>query len=92
MAKKKTKLFRHKARMSQAEVSEFFGQLGQKIGEGQVVLRQTPEDLVLEMPRRMQMTVKVNKKQKPAKGTRHQMTVKLTWYDEDHQEDPLALG
>ena len=88
---KKVKLFRHKAYRSKEEVSEFFQELGQKIAEGEVILKQTPNDLVLEMPNNMSLNVKVSKKKKPAKGTRHKMTMKLTWYDNDHQDDPLAL-
>lgn len=88
----KVKLFGHKTYRSKEEVSEFFQELGQKIAEGEVILKQTPNDLVLEMPNHMSLNVKVNKKKKPVKGTRHKMTVKLTWYESDHQEDPLALG
>jgi len=89
---KKVKLFRHKAYKSTDEVSEFLQELGQKLAEGQVILKQTPNDLVLEMPQHISLNVKVNKKKKPAKGTRHKMIIKLTWYESDHQEDPLALG
>ncbi len=89
---KKVQLFRHKTHKSKDEVSEFLQELGQKVAEGQVILKQTPEDLVLEMPDHMSLNVKVNKKKKPVKGTRHKMTIKLTWYESDHQEDPLALG
>ena len=89
---KKVKLFRHKTYKSKDEVSEFLRELGQKVAEGEVVFKQTPEDLVLEMPNHMSLSVKVNKKKKPVKGTRHKMSIKLTWYESDHQEDPLALG
>ncbi len=89
---KKIKLFRHKTFKNKAEVSEFLKELGRKIDEGQVILKQTPEDLVLVIPDHMSLNVKVNKKKKPAKGTRHKMTIKLTWVESNHQEDPLALG
>ena len=89
---KKVKLFRHKTFRTKEEVSQFLQELGQKIAEGEVVLKQTPNDLVLDMPNHLSLNVKVNKKKKPVKGIRHKMTIKLTWYDSDHQEDPLALG
>ncbi len=89
---KKNKLFRHKTYKTKEEVSEFLQELGQKIAEGQVVLKQTPEDLVLEMPQHMSLKVKVNKKNKKVKGKRHKMTISLSWYDSKHQDDPLALG
>jgi len=89
---KKTKLFRHKTYKTKDEASEFLQELSQKIAEGQVVLKQTPDDLVLEMPQHMSFNVKVNKKNKKVKGTRHKMTISLSWYDSDHQDDPLDLG
>jgi len=89
---KKVKLFRHKTYRTKEEVSQFLQELGQKIAEGEIVLKQTPNDLVLDMPNHLSLNVKVNKKKKPVKGIRHKMTIKLTWYDSDHQEDPLALG
>ncbi|MDY6847192.1 MAG: amphi-Trp domain-containing protein [Chloroflexota bacterium] len=89
---KKTSLFRQKTRKTKDEVSEFLQELGQKIAEGQVVLKQTPDDLVLEMPQHMSLKVKVTKKNKKVKGTRHKMSISLSWYDSDHQGDPLALG
>jgi len=89
---KKTKLFRHKTYKTKEEVSEFLQELGQKIGEGDVVLKQTAEDLVLDIPQHLSLKVKVNRKNKKVKGTRHKMTISLSWYDSDHQDDPLALG
>jgi amphi-Trp domain-containing protein len=89
---KKVNLFRYKSYKTREDVSSFLQELGQKIAEGEVVLKQTSNDLVLEMPKHMSLNIKVNKKQKRVKGTRHKMIVKLTWYDSDHQEDPLALG
>lgn len=89
---KKTKLFRHKTYKTKEEVSEFLQELGQKIGEGDVVLKQTAEDLVLDIPQHLSLKVKVNRKNKKVKGTRHKMTISLSWYDTDHQDDPLALG
>lgn len=89
---KKTSLFQHKTRKTKEEVSEFLQELAQKIAEGQVVMKQTPDDLVLNMPQHMSLKVKVNKKNKKGKGTRHKMSISLSWYDNDHQDDPLALG
>ena len=89
---KKQRLFRQKERKSRAEVSEFIRELGEKIGEGEIILRQTPEDLELAMPQHMSLKVKVTKKAKPHKGTKHKMTVQLTWYESDHEDEGLALG
>ena len=88
---KKAKLFTGKERKSRAEVSEFLRQLSDKVASGQVILRQAGDDLVLDLPSSLGMTVKVTRKNKPKKGTRHSLTLKLTWYEGD-QEEPLALG
>jgi amphi-Trp domain-containing protein len=88
---KKAKLFKSKARKSRAEVSEFLAQLSEKVANGQVILRQVHDDLVLELPHSMGMKVKVTQKEKRAKGTRHKLTLTLTWTEGDHEE-PLALG
>jgi amphi-Trp domain-containing protein len=88
---KKAKLFKGKERKSRAEVSEFLAQLSEKVANGQVVLRQVHDDLVLDLPNSMGMKVKVTQKEKRAKGTRHKLTLALTWTEGD-LEEPLALG
>jgi len=88
---KKAKLFKGKERKSRAEVSEFLAQLSEKVADGQVILRQVQDDLVIDLPQSMEMKFKVTRKDKPAKGTRHKLTLKLTWRDGD-KDDPLALG
>ena len=88
---KKTKLFKGKERKSRNEVSEFLAQLSEKVADGQIILRQVQDDLVLDLPHSLGMKVKVSRKNKPAKGTRHKMTLKLTWSEGD-REEPLSLG
>jgi len=88
---KKAKLFKGKEHKSRAEVSEFLAQLSEKVASGQVVLRQVQDDLVLDLPHSMGMKVKVTRKVKPVKGTRHKLTLKLTWSEGD-KEEPLSLG
>ena len=88
---KKAKLFKGKERKSRAEVSEFLAELSEKVANGQVILRQAHDDLVLELPSSLEMKVKVTQKDKPNKGKRHQLTVKFVWREGDPSE-PLALG
>ena len=88
---RKAKLFKGKERKSRVEVSEFLAQLSEKVADGQVILRQVQDDLVIDLPQNMGMKVKVTRKDKPAKGTRQKLTLELTWRDGD-KEDPLALG
>jgi amphi-Trp domain-containing protein len=88
---KKANLFKGKERKSRAEVSEFLMQLSEKVASGEVTLRQTGDDLILDLPTSMGMKVKVTEKSKPQKGTRYKLTLKLTWREGD-QQDTLALG
>ena len=88
---KKAKLFKSKTHKNRAEVSEFLAQLSERVANGQVILRQVHDDLVLELPHSMGMKVKVTQKEKRVKGTRHKLTLTLTWTEGDHEE-PLALG
>jgi amphi-Trp domain-containing protein len=88
---KKAKLYKGKERKSRAEVSEFLSEFSEKAANGKVILRQVHDDLVLNLPHSMDMMVKVTQKEKGAKGTRHKLTLTLTWTEGDH-EAPLALG
>ena len=89
---KKQQLFRQKERQSRAEVSEFVRALGEKIGEGQVVLKGAGGDQTLDLPGRMQLKVKASKKDKRHKGTKHKLTVQLTWVEGDFEGGGLELG
>ena len=88
---KNAKLFKGKERKSRAEVSEFLSQLSEKVANGQVILRQVNDDLVLDLPHSIGMKVKATQKDKRTKGIRHKLTLTLTWSEGDHEE-PLALG
>lgn len=88
---KKAKLFRGKVSRSRADVSKFLAQLSEKVANGQVILRQEPGDLVLDIPASLDMKIKVTEKAKPVKGQRHKLTLSLTWREGD-PSDPLALG
>ncbi len=89
---KKQKLFRQKERKSRTEVSEFIQALGVKIGEGQVILKGATGDQELDIPQRMTLKVKASRKNKPNKGAKHKLTVKLTWYEGDYEGGGLELG
>jgi amphi-Trp domain-containing protein len=89
---KKQKLFRQKEPKARAEVSDFIQALSQKIGEGQVVLKGAAGDQTLELPQRMGLKVKASRKEKKHKGTKHNLTVQITWYEGDLQDGGLELG
>jgi amphi-Trp domain-containing protein len=89
---KKQQLFRQKERKSRAEVSEFVQVLGQKIGEGQVVLKGAAGDQTLDLPQKMNLKVKASKKAKKHKGAKHKLTVQITWVEGDYEDGGLELG
>jgi len=88
---KKENLFTGKTHQTRAEVGEFLMQLGEKVTNGQVTLRQAGDDLVLDLPANLGMKVNVTRKAKPANGSRVKLNLKLAWREGD-QEEPLALG
>ncbi len=88
---KKVKLIKHKERKSRVDAGNFLQQLAEKIASGQVVLQQHQDDLVLDIPHNLSMKIKVNKKNKRVKGTRHKMTIQFQWYEDD-KDAPLSLG
>ena len=89
---KKQKLFRQKERKTRAEVSAFLQELGQKVGEGQVILKGVAGDQELAIPGRMQLKVKASKKNKPHKSAKHKLTVQLSWVEGDCEGGSLELG
>ena len=89
---KKQKLFRQKERKSRAEVSEFIQALGARVGEGQVVLKGAGDDQALDLPQHLRLKVKASQKAKKHKGTRHKLTLQLTWYEGDYEDGGLELG
>ncbi|HEY69409.1 MAG TPA: amphi-Trp domain-containing protein [Anaerolineae bacterium] len=88
---KETRLFKSEERKSRAELSAFVHQLADKITEGQVVLRQGQEEIILQLPQSLILEVQVEDEDKGAKGIQHSLEVEIKWFD-DEQEGPLELG
>ena len=88
---KETRLFKSEERKSRAELSAFVHQLADKITEGQVVLRQGQEEIILQLPQSLILEVQVEDEDKGTKGIQHSLEVEIKWFD-DEQEGPLELG
>ena len=88
---KETRLFKSEERKSRADVSAFLHQLADKISEGQVVLRQGEEEIMLQLPVSLVLEVQVEDEDKQAKGTQHSLEVELKWFDDD-QGGSLEIG
>ena len=88
---KETRLFKSEERRSRLDVSAFLQQLADKISEGQVVLRQGQEEIILQLPHSLILEVQVEDEEKGRKGIQHSLEVEIKWFD-DEQGGPIELG
>ena len=89
---KETRLFKSEERKNRSDVSAFLHQLADKIGEGQVVLRQGKDDIALDLPHSLILEIQVEDEDKKRKGIQHSLEVEIKWYDDDAAGGPLELG
>jgi amphi-Trp domain-containing protein len=89
---KETRLFKSEERKNRREVGDFLTQLGAKILDGQVVLRQGKEEILLEMPQNVILEIQVEDEDKKTKGIQHSLEVEIKWFDDDFSGGPLELG
>ena len=89
---KETRLFKSEEPKSRSEVGEFLNQIAEKIANGELVLRQGQEELVLQFPRNLVLEVQVEDEDKKSKGVQHSLEIEIKWFDNDVQSGPLELG
>jgi amphi-Trp domain-containing protein len=89
---KETRLFKSEERKNRADVSAFLHQLADKVGDGQVVLRQGKDEIVLNMPHNLILEIQVEDEDKKRKGIQHSLEVEIKWFDDDAAGGPLELG
>ncbi|HSG17238.1 MAG TPA: amphi-Trp domain-containing protein [Anaerolineae bacterium] len=89
---KEIRLFKSQEKRSRAEVSAFLYQLAEKVGAGQVVLRQGQEEITLELPSNLVLEIQVEDEDKKRKGIQHSLEVEIKWFDGDDTGGPLELG
>ena len=89
---KETRLFKSEERMTRPNVAAFLQQLADKIGEGQVVLRQGQQEITLDLPHNLVLEIQVEDEDKRKKGIQHSLEVEIKWFDDDGASGPLQLG
>ncbi|MGD8585266.1 MAG: amphi-Trp domain-containing protein [Chloroflexota bacterium] len=89
---KETRLFKSQERHTRDEVSAFLHQLADKIGQGQVVLRQGKDEISLALPSKLVLEVQVEDEDKKRKGIQHSLEVEIKWFDSDEAGGSLELG
>jgi amphi-Trp domain-containing protein len=89
---RETRLFKSEEPKSRAEVNQFLTQIAGKIANGEVILRQGQEELVLQIPQNLVLEVQVEDEDKGAKGIQHSLEIEIKWFDNDAQAGPLELG
>ncbi len=88
---KEIRLFKSEERKSRSEVSAFLHQLADKVSEGKVVLRQSGEEISLQLPQGLILEIQVEDEDKKAKGIQHSLEIEIKWFDDD-RGGPLELG
>ncbi len=89
---KETRLFKSEERKSRSEVVDFLHQLADKIGTGQVILRQGMDSLTLDLPPSLILEIQVEDEDKKSKGIQHSLEVEIKWFDDDTAGGELSLG
>jgi amphi-Trp domain-containing protein len=87
-----TRLFKSEEPKSRGEVGEFLRQIAERVANGEVILRQGTEELVLHIPTNLILEVQVEDEDKKSKGIQHSLEIEIKWFDKDGQSGPLELG
>lgn len=90
---RETVLLRSKEMKTRSEVAAFLRALADKLdGEGVVRLQRNAEEVVLEVPSRVELQIKAEEEEKGAR-TQLGMQVEFQWYvGEDGAESGIKLG
>ncbi len=89
---KETRLFKSEERRTRNEVSAFLHQLADKVGQGQVILRQGQDEITLALPSNLVLEIQVEDEDKKRKGIQHSLEVEIKWFEGDDGGGPLELG
>ncbi len=88
---RETRLFKSEEPKKRSEVGEFLQQVAQRIENGEVILRQGTEELVLHIPENLILEVQVEDEDKKTKGLQHSLEIEIKWFD-DGPGGALELG
>lgn len=89
---KETRLFKSEERRTRDEVSAFLHQLADKVGQGEVILRQGKDEITLALPSNLVLEIQVEDEDKKRKGIQHSLEVEIKWFEGDDAGGPLELG
>lgn len=89
---KEKKLFKSEEKRNRSDVSAFLRQLADKIGEGQVILRQGKDELPLNFPQYLVLEIQVEDERKKRKGIQHSLEIEIKWFDSDSVGSLLEIA
>lgn len=89
---KEKKLFKSEEKRNRSDVSAFLRQLADKIGEGQVILRQGKDELPLNFPQYLVLEIQVEDEKKKRKGIQHSLEIEIKWFDSDSAGSLLEIA
>lgn len=75
------KLFESKEKMSRVEVADLLRQLADRIAEGEVLLRQGREEVMVELPETLKFELQATRKEKPGKSPERELEIELKWVE-----------
>ncbi|HET6443094.1 MAG TPA: amphi-Trp domain-containing protein [candidate division Zixibacteria bacterium] len=84
-------LFKSEERKDLASVVAFLHQLADKLAENQVILRQGSEEIVIDVPDKVVLELKVEEEDKKGKMKRT-IEVEIEWIDGDDSGGVVTLG
>ncbi|MGC9396515.1 MAG: amphi-Trp domain-containing protein [Anaerolineae bacterium] len=88
---KKSILFRSKERRDLQDVAVLLHQLADSLENNELVLRQGERETRIEMPGSVRVKIKAKEKTK-RRHTKHTLTFKLTWRDDEEARGHVTIG
>ncbi len=91
MSKKEVVLFKSEEKRDRANVTAFLHQLVDKIGAGQVTLRQGDQDITVDIPNQIVLEIKVEEESRKG-GVKMSLEIELEWIPGQDDGGAVTLG
>ena len=88
---RKTILLKSKDRRAIQSVATFLQELGKRLEEGKVTLHQGSEEITIEVPDDVLLSLKAKEKTRK-RGIKHTFNVRIKWFDGDKRRGGVTLG
>ena len=88
---KKAVLLKSKEWKNREEMATFLRELADRMAEGEVVIKQGADDVVLTLPDSMRLKVKAKRKTKK-RGKKFGFNIKVKWLEGDKGRAGITLG